>query len=244
MLLAPITLHSRLDRSRSVDSPVPPAPETVDTVIVASPKRAPGLWEVPLWVLALVLVMIIPHILLGVISALAPSAVTDTPSLVLADLGGLVCSLGLGLLAVRVRLGRDWPRQLNLRLPSFLRCLLALFCLPGLMLVANAAGALTRSFSGTADASEAILETAAALPLWLALLTVAVGPAFIEELWCRGFFGRGLVGRYGAPIGVLLTSLIFGLLHGNLPQGVFAFVFGIGLHLIYLATRSLWVPVL
>src|SRR5262249_25780361 len=54
----------------------------------------------------------------------------------------------------------------------------------------------------------------------------------------------GLVGRHGALIGVLLASAIFGAIHLNLPQGLWAFVMGCCLHLAYLATRSLWVPVL
>jgi membrane protease YdiL (CAAX protease family) len=80
--------------------------------------------------------------------------------------------------------------------------------------------------------------------LWFMLLVIAVGPALNEELFCRGFLGQGLVGRYGALIGVLITSVIFGVIHCNIPQGIWAFVLGCALHLAYLATRSFWVPVL
>jgi len=43
---------------------------------------------------------------------------------------------------------------------------------------------------------------------------------------------------------VLLTSVLFGAIHGNVPQGVWAFILGCFVHLAYLATRSLWVPML
>jgi hypothetical protein len=44
--------------------------------------------------------------------------------------------------------------------------------------------------------------------------------------------------------GVLLTSFFFGAMHLDPPQAMGAAVLGIGLHLAYLATRSLWVPML
>src|SRR5262249_19123287 len=80
--------------------------------------------------------------------------------------------------------------------------------------------------------------------LWFTLLVVAVGAAVNEELFCRGFLGNGLVGRYGVLVGVVITSVIFGVIHGNVPQGVWACMLGCFLHLAYLATRSLWVPML
>src|SRR5262249_41293070 len=65
-----------------------------------------------------------------------------------------------------------------------------------------------------------------------------------EELFFRGFLGRGLIGRYGVLAGVLLTSLLFGTIHVHPILICGAAAFGICVHLIYLATRSLWVPAL
>jgi hypothetical protein len=73
---------------------------------------------------------------------------------------------------------------------------------------------------------------------------IGVGPGFAEELWCRGFLGRGLVGRYGYAAGILLTSFLFGIMHFDPPHVMATFCMGICLHLAYLATRSLWVPML
>jgi hypothetical protein len=81
-------------------------------------------------------------------------------------------------------------------------------------------------------------------PMWLAVLVIGVGPGINEELWCRGFLGRGLVARYGFAVGTLLTSLFFGLLHVSPPHVAAAFVMGLMLHFVYLTTRSLWVPIL
>lgn len=81
-------------------------------------------------------------------------------------------------------------------------------------------------------------------PWQLGVLLVGVGPGLGEELWCRGFLGRGLVGRYGIVVGILLTSLLFGAIHLEPRQAVTAMAIGIALHLTYLATRSLLVPIM
>jgi membrane protease YdiL (CAAX protease family) len=69
-------------------------------------------------------------------------------------------------------------------------------------------------------------------------------PGIAEEVWCRGFLGRGLVGRYGYVGGVLLTSFFFGVMHIDPPHATAAFFMGICLHGAYLASRSLWIPML
>ena len=78
----------------------------------------------------------------------------------------------------------------------------------------------------------------------LAVLIIGVGPGVIEEFFCRGYLGRGLVARYGLVGGVLLTSMLFGMLHLAPLYAVGTMVMGVLLHVTYLATRSLWVPVL
>jgi hypothetical protein len=65
-----------------------------------------------------------------------------------------------------------------------------------------------------------------------------------EELWCRGFLGRGLVGRHGVVLGVLASAFFFGLIHVDPLQGTMAMLMGLWLHFVYLTTRSLWMPML
>jgi membrane protease YdiL (CAAX protease family) len=161
----------------------------------------------------------------------------------------LLCSellgVALGVFALRVRLGRDWLSAINLRRPALVPCLLAVLCLPAVMFVGACCTVLvTHAFGLTEPSRQFIGASNVQHGLWFTLLVIAVGAAVSEELFCRGFLGRDLVGRYGVPVGVLFTSLIFALLHGNLPQGVFAFFLGCFAHLAYLATRSLWVPIL
>jgi membrane protease YdiL (CAAX protease family) len=78
----------------------------------------------------------------------------------------------------------------------------------------------------------------------VALLVIAVMPAFSEELWCRAFLGRGMVGQYGPVLGVMITSYFFGAIHVLPHQGVMAMLMGLVLHYAYLTTRSLVAPML
>ena len=53
-----------------------------------------------------------------------------------------------------------------------------------------------------------------------------------------------IVAHHGVVLGVLLASLLFGIMHIDPVQSVGAFVLGLGLHFIYLTTRSLLAPML
>ncbi len=74
------------------------------------------------------------------------------------------------------------------------------------------------------------------------LFLVAVLPAVGEELVFRGIIGRGLLARYGFVGGLLLTSLMFSVVHGNAPQAAGVFFVGVMCHVSYLATRSILAP--
>jgi len=81
-------------------------------------------------------------------------------------------------------------------------------------------------------------------PWGLGVLIFGVGPALGEELWCRGFLGRGLIANHGVVKGVLLSSLLFGIMHVEPRQVAYATVLGVILHCVYLWTRSLFMPML
>lgn len=60
-----------------------------------------------------------------------------------------------------------------------------------------------------------------------ALVGVALLPGFAEEVALRGFVQRGLAPRWGAPVAVIVASLLFGLLHGDPIHAAGAFVLGL-----------------
>jgi membrane protease YdiL (CAAX protease family) len=154
-------------------------------------------------------------------------------------------------LAIRLLIGRDWPRRLALRAPSWTHLVLVLLAVPGMVLLANGLYYVLRyiwhlpSLSDIPNVKgmEEMVAIFNSWPALFAVLVIGVGPGIGEELWCRGFLGNGLVARY-RWLGVVLTAFFFGLIHVDPCQGIMAMLMGLWLHFTYLMTRSLLVPIL
>lgn len=169
-------------------------------------------------------------------------------------LSSLICTLALAgavCLTLWLTLGQHWGRRLSANGSPARSVLLSALALTAL---GTSAWMLYRLALPTFrsvlpdGAAMANMEEMEGLfngwPVALAVLFVAVLPALSEELWCRAFIGRGLVGVHGVFWGVLLTSFLFGLIHVDPCQGTMAMVLGVCLHGIYLLTRSLLLPML
>jgi membrane protease YdiL (CAAX protease family) len=159
--------------------------------------------------------------------------------------------VNFSLLVIRLVVGRDWTRQLALRRPSVAHTFLALASFPALVLLGNIAYHILRNVLHVPSLSdwgiggmEEMVQVFSKWPWSFAVLVIGLGPGVGEELWCRGFLGRGLVGNYGVVLGVVATSFFFGLIHLDPCQGTMAMVMGLWLHFVYLTTRSLWLPML
>jgi membrane protease YdiL (CAAX protease family) len=149
-------------------------------------------------------------------------------------------------LVVRLFVGKEWPRLLALRRPSGMHTLLAVLSWPALLIVPGPIAELARRILpslllGDKNQGDDLFSH---FPLWLSILAVGIGPGIGEELWCRGFLGRGLVARYGVVGGILLTSFFFGLLHLDPAYALVTACMGIWLHFVYWTTRSLWLSML
>jgi membrane protease YdiL (CAAX protease family) len=90
----------------------------------------------------------------------------------------------------------------------------------------------------------ALLVDFGKFPLWLVLLGGCLFPAVGEEIFFRGFVGRGLVARHGVLWGMLLTSLLFGLMHIDPAQAASVVSLGWAFQFVYLSTKSLVAPIL
>ncbi|NER21065.1 MAG: CPBP family intramembrane metalloprotease [Symploca sp. SIO1C2] len=82
---------------------------------------------------------------------------------------------------------------------------------------------------------------APALSNILAVITVVVVAPITEELLFRGILLHRWTAKWGITPALLLTSLVFGILHANL---VGLSVFGLMMALLYLKTRTLIVPII
>lgn len=161
-------------------------------------------------------------------------------------LAAQVVSLVLILVVLPRRIGPDWKRQIGLRRPRPLHVFLVLLLVPGFMIGADFIQTLFLWATGVKPptAVKALNDVFKTFPWPLTVLAVALGPGVVEELWCRGFLGRGLCARYGIPLGVLVTAGLFSAMHLDPSQLVVITVMGVYLHFVYLATRSLWAPIL
>lgn len=91
---------------------------------------------------------------------------------------------------------------------------------------------------------EVVKEMAANSPLWALVLVIAVCPAIGEEVIFRGVIGRGLLARWGLIPGILITSIMFGLVHMHPAHVIAVIPLGMFMHFVYYVTRSFWAPVM
>lgn len=110
--------------------------------------------------------------------------------------------------------------------------------------VINAAAMLNASiieiFSFSSASTEELFGAATSnLELVLQFMVIAVVPAFVEELLFRGVVLSNLM-PFGKTAAVLGSALLFGVMHQNLAQLLYATVAGLVLGYIYVATRSIW----
>jgi membrane protease YdiL (CAAX protease family) len=165
-----------------------------------------------------------------------------------------VLVVGISWLVIRLIVGREWPRRLALRRPGLVHVALVLASLPAMILLADGGYAVIKILwedlrqalhfrKWDVPGMEEMVQVFNRWPPAFAVLVIGLGPGIGEELWCRGFLGRGLVGRYGWW-GVVATAFYFGLIHLDPVQGPMAMLMGLWLHFVYLTTRSLLMPML
>jgi len=266
--LAPLVLP--VDRQAEAPLVLPVDAEEIPTVLPAPKPPHPGFWWAVLWCVGLLMVTQTPGSLIAVAGIQieltqhrqrytdpregpiqrARKLMESEPvrlSLMVGFAITEVLVIVASIIAIRLVVGCDWKRRIALRRPSAIHFLLVLVGMAGLLILSEGLDEIIKKFIpslqqfGMPDLEE-LAKMFEAWPWPLAVLIVAVGPAVGEELWFRGFLGRGLVGRHGATVGVLLTSFLFGFIHLIPRQAVSAAILGIALHYVYLATRSLYLP--
>ena len=112
-----------------------------------------------------------------------------------------------------------------------------LLCMP-LVTVVNAISMLFVDNTVVAISSEIL-----ALPFPISLLIIAMIGPFSEEFVFRGIMYNSYRKDGNALGAVLLSALVFGFMHMNLNQAGYAFVIGIALAVLMIATGSIWAPI-
>jgi hypothetical protein len=86
-------------------------------------------------------------------------------------------------------------------------------------------------------------EGLSALDAIFMLLLAGIVAPFGEELLFRGVIYTFLRERWGIWLSVLLSSFLFGLIHGNVAIGVTGFLLGVVAAIVYEYSKSLWTAV-
>lgn len=76
------------------------------------------------------------------------------------------------------------------------------------------------------------------------IATVAIVAPLLEEILFRGIILHGLLKNYKAGISIAFSSLLFALIHGNVAQGLGAFLMGLFMGWLYWKTKSLYLPII
>ena len=172
-----------------------------------------------------------------------------TTSRSLRVVGLLIYLTGALVLLVRARRARlDWQRLFGERRIPRESLPLLTGIIPVVMITVGAAIAvfIPLSYIAPGFVERTILDAGAlfearTIPEWLevVVLTVFVAP-IVEELFFRGFLLHRWARRWGTPTGVVASSALFAVLHG---EWIGHFLFGVVMAALYLRTRRLWMPI-
>lgn len=132
----------------------------------------------------------------------------------------------------------------KLKAPMFTHFLLAIVLGIGCILLNQALSCLTETifYDVSIDSNSTTAETVMDMEPFVLVLSLAVIPPLSEEMFMRGTLLESW--RRWSPIGaVIVTSIIFALLH-TAPSSILIY-FGIGMvmGLVYLITRNVWLSI-
>ncbi|MBE5924652.1 MAG: CPBP family intramembrane metalloprotease [Lachnospiraceae bacterium] len=120
------------------------------------------------------------------------------------------------------------------KISTFFLSLLVLLCASPMATVLN----LLSQFFVKNETSAAIFEVTRNVPFWLAIVIIGCLPGFCEELIYRGIMRTGYR-KKSILVGIIVSSLSFGLMHLNFNQMLYAVYLGAVFAFVAEATDSL-----
>ncbi len=226
--------------------------ETIRTARILPP--GPGIFEALGWLLALLVI----QFLVAIVVMLAGTLLTGNSWL---GLPLLACATTVTVLStillLNFKYGSSTWEKLAIHSPGLIRLTCVFFMALSLGLVSGEIGerlgdalrwiGIPEQFIEITGFSETFDEIQQLSPLMgslVAVIFIGIFPAIGEELFFRGFIGRGLVARWGRFWGVLITSVLFGAMHIQPLHVIITTLLGLVLHATYLWTGSLIAPML
>lgn len=75
------------------------------------------------------------------------------------------------------------------------------------------------------------------------LFTTSIAAPIIEEIFFRGVIFRGLLKNYSPKTAIIVSAIIFGVIHGNIHQFITASILGMFLAYVYYKTDSIYLAI-
>ena len=228
--------------AESVDEPYrTPAdlPQGVLAVAVPSRKPFPGIWGA----IALCLVFLAAQIVGGVVYGIVLT-VLGGPQAAAESIAVAIGPINMAAFAVTMLLGLAmgglrWSQVV--RLTPFRGALLLpiVIATVGIGILTSELDNISRFILPMPDAIARLFTEMVSGGLGMAIVLMVVAP-LTEELLFRGLILRGLMQRYGTVWAVLLSTLLFALIHLNPYQFVSVIPVAFSLAWLFVRTRSLW----
>lgn len=79
--------------------------------------------------------------------------------------------------------------------------------------------------------------------IWQELILMAVAAPVLEEVLFRGLIYKRLRTYCTFPVALLVSAMLFGVYHGNVVQGVYAFLLGAVMAFVYERFRTIAAPI-
>ncbi|MGH4138444.1 CPBP family intramembrane glutamic endopeptidase [Clostridium sp.] len=92
------------------------------------------------------------------------------------------------------------------------------------------------------DIINGALEELSVSPFIVILSAAVVAPIY-EEIIFRGILLKGMAKKINPTIALVVSSLLFAVVHFNIPQGINAFLLGLVIGFIYLTTQSIYLSI-
>lgn len=95
-------------------------------------------------------------------------------------------------------------------------------------------------FSNTGSTTSGTESAYTVVNFLIEIVTVAILPALCEEFVHRGLILRGVADKIGYKKAIIISSVLFGLMHLNITQFFYATILGLFMGFLVTMTRSIW----
>lgn len=112
----------------------------------------------------------------------------------------------------------------------------------GVSIALNIVIALT-NMAGNDTAFVEVSDMITSNPLFVTIICAGILIPIVEEILFRGLIFNRIKCQYNFVAGLLISSLLFGIYHGNIVQGIYATLLGIFLGFAYHKTKSILIPI-